>query len=123
MSNLSKYLEMKILSSEFAGSFLALYRSNPGEDDSGVEVGSAGYQRQSIGFSYPSAVGGKATISNAAPIEFPAIAGGYESVTHAGVRDAQYGGNLLAYKALTTPIESSGGGIKIETGALKVSLD
>lgn len=120
MANMSNYLEDKILKAELANAYLALYRTNPGEDDTGVEVGSTGYNRQKVDFTST----GAGSVQNSTSIAFESIEDGYGNVTHVGVRDAQYGGNLLFYKALSTPVFSEkGGSIKIDVGGLKISLD
>lgn len=117
---MSNYLENKILTTELANAWLALYRSNPGEDDTGMEVGSTGYNRQKLTFTST----GNGSVQNSTAIEFSSIADGYGNVTHVGIRDAQYGGNLLFYKALPEPFFSErGGSIKIDAGGLKISLD
>lgn len=120
MANMSNYLENKILTTELTNAYLALYRTNPGEDDTGVEVGSTGYNRQKLSFTTT----GAGTTQNSTAIVFPGIEDGYGNVTHIGIRDAQYGGNLLFYKALLTPVFSEkGGSIKIDAGGLKITLD
>lgn len=79
--------------------YLALYTSNPAEDNSGTEVSTSGtaYARQSATFS----VSGN-TASNSAEIEFPTATASFGTVTHAAVFDASTGGNMIAYAALST---------------------
>lgn len=120
MANMSNYLMGKVVDSIRDTSFLALYRSNPSASDTGMEVGSAGYARQKIDF----VVKDVGILQNTTSIIFPSIADGYGNVTHVGVRDAQYGGNLLFFKSLSEPFFSErGGSIKIDPGGLKISLD
>jgi hypothetical protein len=79
--------------------YLALYTSNPAEDNSGTEVSTSGtaYARQSASFT----VSGNSA-SNTSEIEFPTATASFGTVTHAAVFDASTGGNMIAYAALST---------------------
>lgn len=79
---------------------MALYTSNPGDDDTGTEVSGNGYQRQPVTFSAAS----NRQIVNSNQVEFPEATGPWGTITHFGLRDAQTGGNLLFYGALTAPV-------------------
>jgi hypothetical protein len=79
---------------------LALYTSDPTGADTGAEVSSGAYARQAVAFAAPSLVSGKETIKSTADITFPVATADWGSVTHAGIRDAASGGNLLYYGPL-----------------------
>lgn len=112
MSAMSNYLEKKLgehvlrgIASTSPGEvYMALYVSNPDDDNSGTECNYSGYARRSFGAT-PSAafsaigVDGKTLNQNA--ITFPANgSGGNVVVTHWGIFDAAVGGNLLLKGAL-----------------------
>lgn len=80
--------------------YVALYTSNPGDDDSGTEVSGDGYERVTATFS---AASGRKT-SNSADVEFPEATGSWGTITHIGLRTASTAGDLLYYGALTSPV-------------------
>lgn len=109
MSAMSNYLENFILDYILGGLggspnavWLALYTSNPGEDNSGAEVplgGSPtnGYARQEARFN--AASGG--TTSNASALTFgPCIGEDWGTITHWALFDTEIAGNMLIYGAL-----------------------
>lgn len=101
--------------------YLALFTSNPDEDASGTEVSTSGtaYVRQSATFT----VSGN-TASNSAAIEFPTATASYGTVSHVGVFDAETGGNLLAYAALSTSKAiDTGDVLRLPLGELDIVLD
>lgn len=101
--------------------YLALFTSNPDEDASGTEVSTVGtaYVRQSATFT----VSGN-TASNSAAIEFPTATASYGTVSHVGVFDAETGGNLLAYAALSTSKAiDTGDVLRVPSGDLDITLD
>ena len=101
--------------------YLALFTSNPAEDASGTEVSTSGtaYARQSATFT----VSGN-TASNSAAIEFPTATASYGTVTHVGVYTASYGGDLIAYAALSTSkVIETGDVFRVPDGDLDVTLD
>lgn len=101
--------------------YLALFTSNPDEDASGTEVSTSGtaYVRQSATFT----VSGN-TASNSSAIEFPTATASYGTVSHVGVFDAETGGNLLAYAALSTSKAiDTGDVLRVPSGDLDITLD
>ena len=106
MSQMSNYLENELLDHALGtGSFtmpatvyLALYTSNPADDNSGTEVSGSGYARNAITFG--AAASGAAT--NSSQETFTASGGSFGTVTHIGLLDASTAGNLLVYGALTS---------------------
>lgn len=114
----SNYLEQKVLDYIFNDqaftapqTFIALYTSSPGDDNSGTEVSGTNYARQEVhenlgtspywnlavvdGIGY--------LVDNQSAITFPtAGAGGWGTVSHFGILDAVSAGNLLYHGALTS---------------------
>ena len=84
--------------------YIALYTSDPGETGTGAEVSGGSYARQQLTFSSPASAGatGSKTETSADAV-FPAATAAWGLITHAGICDAQTGGNILYYAELTTP--------------------
>ena len=130
--NASTHLEHATLNHFFRGEtapaptahFLALYISDPTDDDIGTEISVGGYIRQPITFTEPVQVNGKGTISNNTQISFPEATERYPEVSHWGVRDAETGGVLLAHApmAVSRPIEI-GDEAKINIGKIVIAID
>ena len=80
--------------------YLALYSTNPTDADTGTEVNYAGYQRQPVTFSVPQLSGGQAIIQNSAIVEFSVVPAAAGSISYAGLKTAQDGGDLVYYGAL-----------------------
>jgi len=128
MSNASNWLEEAVLNHFFRNTpatspaqiFLALYRTNPTDSDTGVEVSGGAYARQQITFAAPVAGSGTLTISNNNSITFPKATADWtatnETVGFWGVRTAQLGGNLLAYGEFRSDTAPNGGKYAVLTG-------
>lgn len=105
MSAMSNYMEEAVVNQFLRGQtavtpsavYLALYISDPTDNDTGTEVTGAGYTRVQISFSAPTQSGGKAVTQNANKIDFAAAGGPWGNITHIGVRTAATGGSLLCY--------------------------
>ena len=86
MSQASDYLEAALLNHVFRNTamtspttvYLAIYTSNPNDDNSGTEVSTGGYTRQAITFGAPS--GG--AITNSSAEAFTATGASWGSITH-----------------------------------------
>lgn len=106
-----------------AGAYVALYKNNPGDDDTGDEV--TGYTRLKATFSEPLKEKGLTLVANADLIDYIARPGGYGTITHIGLRDAVTGGNLLYYAELPRHIKSVDDTrpVRFEPGELKVVED
>lgn len=108
MAGISSFLAHKLLDHVLRGVtysppsavYMALYTSNPGDEDTGTEVSGNGYQRQAVTFSSAE----NRRIVNSNQVEFPEATGPWGTITHFGLRDAQTGGNLLFYGELTAPV-------------------
>lgn len=109
--NMSAYLAKALLEAVFRNQpytspetvYLALYTSNPTENDTGQEVTGGAYTRKPITFTDPATENGKQTIKNATDIEFDVATSDWGTVTHVGIRDAEIGGNLLYFGELESP--------------------
>lgn len=126
MSAFSDYLENKVLLHVFGASaysapgtlYLALYTSDPGDDNSGTECSGTSYARQTITFSVVTD-----TASNNAAVEFPTAGSNWGTITHVGILDALTSGNLLAHGALTaSKVVNSGDVFRVPSGDLDITL-
>ncbi len=106
MSQASDFLENELFDHVFRNAaytsppsiFLALYTTDPLDDNSGTEVTGGAYARQAITFAAPSDGAG----SNDALITFPVATAAWGTVTHFAILDAVSGGNQLVWGAFTT---------------------
>lgn len=106
MTQISKYLKNALLNATLRGIayaapptvYVALYTSDPTEDDTGVEVTGGSYARQPITFTAPT-VGATNASANA---QFPQATANWGNITHVGIRDAASGGNLLYFSTAST---------------------
>lgn len=106
VSKMSNYLENALINAVLRNTaftspakvYLALYKSDPTDADTGTEVSGGSYARQEITFTAPS----NGVTSNAADILFPAATSSWGTITHVGIRDALTAGNLLYFGPLTT---------------------
>ena len=130
--NASTHLEHAILNHFFRSVsqpapstlFLALYISNPTDDDIGTEVAGGGYLRQTITFSEPQQVGGRGQITNAVQVTFPTATANWGTISHWGVRDAVTGGSLLAHAPVPTPkLIENGDEARFNAHAITISVD
>lgn len=127
----SNFLEEAILNYFFRGQavsrptnlYLALYKTNPTDSDTGSEVTGGGYARQVVSFNAPSQQGDRGTITNANTIEFSQATGDWGEFAYFGVRDAKDGGNLLVYGTFNKPqTVNEGTQFAIKQGDLSVSV-
>jgi hypothetical protein len=104
----TNYLENAVLGHVFGAStfskpsrYVGLFTAAPGEAGGGTELSTSGtgYARQSADFTVSGSAPTQAT--NTAAVEFPTASTSWGTVTHVGVFDADTGGNLLAYAALS----------------------
>lgn len=120
----STYLQQKTLADALgANVYLALYRNSPGDDDEGDEI--TGYTRLPVTFTAPSRKKALMMCENSNTVTYPPKSGGYGTITHVGLRDAETGGNLLYYAQLKRAIRSTNDKAPVEflAGELKVSED
>ena len=126
MSAFSDYLENKVLDHVFGGNaysapgtlYLALYTSDPGDDNSGTECSGTAYARQTIAFTVTAD-----TASNTSAVEFPTAGSAWGTITHVGILDALTSGNLLAHGALTaSKTIASGDVFRVPAADLDITL-
>jgi hypothetical protein len=106
MAAISTYLANKLLDpvlknvaySPPASVYLALYTSNPDDDNSGSEVTGGDYARIQTTFAVAS---GKAT-ANSAILTSATATDAWGTITHFGIMDALTNGNLLFYGEFDT---------------------
>ena len=99
--------------------FIALYTTDPTKEDVGSEIREASYNRQEIVMSVP--VEGQS--ENSAQIDFAEATSNWGMVTHIGIRDQAYDGNLLYFTALDNPKHIlTGDQFKINVDKLKLTL-
>lgn len=127
MPVVSNYLTKRILEHVFRGiqydppanRYVALYKTNPTDADTGVEVTGGGYARQLVTFG-PEA---NRWIPSNNDVEFPEATTDWGTVTHVGIRDALTGGNLLVYGPLASPKEiKAGEQIGFRAGRIRVGI-
>ena len=113
MSAFSDYLENTLVSATLRGGtytggavYVALFKSDPTDAGTGLEVSDSGYVRQrahttvaSDGFTVPA----NGSSSNSRNLIFPAIVQAQTTVTHWGIFDAQTSGNLLYHAPMLNP--------------------
>lgn len=126
MSAFSDYLENKVLDHVFGGVaysapatlYLALYTSDPGDDNSGTECSGTSYARQTIAFTVTND-----TASNTSAVEFPTAGSAWGTITHVGILDALTSGNLLAHGALTaSKVVAEGDVFRVPASDLDITL-
>jgi len=110
MAAFSNYMEDKIVehflrnnpTSSPTTVYLALFESDPGEDNSGTETAFSGYSRQSSEWT---AIDAGGQTANTNTITFPpnGNASAAVAITHAALYDAATNGNLLLKGTLATP--------------------
>lgn len=129
MTAKSDYLENKVLDHVLRNTsytpattiYIGLFTSNPDEDGSGTEVSGNGYARQSIAFD---AASGGSCLSSALVSFGTPTPSDWGTITHVGIFDADTGGNLLYYGAVTAPritnttdlVEFAAGDVTISEG-------
>ena len=79
--------------------FIALYTTDPTKEDVGSEVSEASYNRQPITMNVPV----EGVSENSAQIDFAEATSNWGMVTHIGIRDQAYDGNLLYFTAIANP--------------------
>ncbi len=102
-----------------AALFMSLYQSEPGEDDTGVELVGAGYVRQGVSFGAPSA----RRILSDVPVTFGPASADWVRATHVGLHNALSGGDLLCYDKIGDNQDVlSGESRTFPTGQLSVEM-
>ena len=137
MAGFTDYLEDKVMNHLFGGTaytapttwYVGLLTAAPTDSTAGTEVSGGSYARQGISWTVTGS--GTALAASNAAITMPAATTDWGTVTHAGIYDADTGGNLCAFETLTQSDFStsnpktinSGDIFKIDSGNLKIQLD
>jgi hypothetical protein len=131
MSSFSDYTENLVLTWLFTTSsatrptawYVGLFTGAPSDTGGGTEVSGNGYARVATGTMSVSGTT-PTTATNGSAIEFAAASGGnWGTITHAAIYDADTGGNLIAWGALTTSRTINDGDVfRIPAGSLDVTL-
>ena len=125
---ISNYLENKILNHTLNNVpytqpevvYLALFKSDPTDDNIGEEVNGNGYVRKPITFNEPS----NGSISNSVAITMPVATGDWGTITHIGIMDNLVNGNLLYYGQLDIHQNiQSNNQLFIDINQLTITLD
>ena len=99
--------------------WIALYTTDPTKLDVGVEVREPSYNRQEVVMSFPA--DGKS--ENSAQIDFAEATSNWGWITHIGIRDQAYDGNLLYFTAIGDSKNIlTGDQFKVLTDKLKLTL-
>ena len=131
MARASNYLEDMVLNyflrnqqvTQPGQLYLALYKTNPTDADTGAEVVGGGYVRQLITFTAPTQQSDKATTGNATRIEFPTATAPWGEIAYFGIRDSRDGGNLLVHGAFNKPTNIvEGNKFILDSGYLTVTM-
>ena len=127
MAEISNFLETELIDHVLRNAaytspttvYVALFTDNPTDADSGTEIATGSYARQSVAFSAPS----NGATSNSADITFPTATANWGTITHAGMYDASTSGNLLFHSALTvSKVVNNGDTFKINATDLDIDL-
>ena len=123
----SNYLANKIISATVrntpyttpASVWVALYTTDPTKDDKGSEVREPSYNRQELSMTVP--VSGRS--ENASQIDFAEATSNWGYVTHVGIKDQAFDGNLLYFTELDNPKTIlSGDQFRIDIDKLSLQL-
>lgn len=133
MAGWSDYLENEVLDHVFGGAdysrpatvYVGLFTAAPNDAGGGTECTGGSYDRADVtnnATNWPAASGGAK--SNGTAITFVTATGSWGLVTHFGIFDANSGGNLLAWGALTaSKTIDSGDTASFAIGELDLTLD
>ena len=123
----SNYLANKLISATVRNQpydtpekvWVALYTTDPTKDDKGAEVREPSYNRRAIVMSVPAE--GKS--ESAAQIDFSNATSNWGVITHIGLRDEEFDGNLMYFTELDNPKDiTSGDQFRINVTELKLTL-
>ena len=136
MSQISDYLEQKLLEHIFLNSalpvpanvYVSLHTAALLDDSSGTEVSGGSYARVAVstsgGWTAVVTNGSAKKTDNASPVLFPTASGSWGSITHFGIWDTGAGGNLLFRGTLAAPkTVGIGDTLRFQANQLTVNLD
>ena len=128
MAALSTFMENKIIDHMLRGQaytvpgtiYLALFTTDPTEEDTGTEVSGGSYARKALALD----AGSGGITANTSLITFTTATASWGTITHFGIYDAVTSGNLLMHGALTTSkAVGSGDTFTVPAGNLDITFD
>jgi predicted 2-oxoglutarate/Fe(II)-dependent dioxygenase YbiX len=128
MAALSTFMENKIIDHMLRGQaytvpgtiYLALFTTDPTEEDTGTEVSGGSYARKALTLN----AGSGGITANTSLITFTTATASWGTITHFGIYDAVTSGNLLMHGALTTSkAVGSGDTFTVPAGNLDITFD
>lgn len=121
MAQLSTFMEEVLLDNllTYAPFHIALYTSDPQDDNLGTEVSALSYARQPITFARTNS-----ELDNTGSVAFPEATESWGTITHIGILDQASGGNLIMHGPLATdkPIDT-GETITFPVASVNFELD
>jgi hypothetical protein len=103
--------------------YVALYTSDPGDDNTGTEVTGTNYVRLAIAPAGWTIATGSALANNVNPVLFETAGSPWGTISHMGILDALTAGNLLWHGPLVTPrTVNTGDTIEWPAGTLNVGF-
>lgn len=133
MAGFSDFLENELLDHVFGNAaysapatlYMALFTAAPTDAGGGTEASGGGYDRADVtnnATNFPAATGGLK--ENGASISFATASGSWGTVTHWALFDANSGGNMLVWGALSaSKTIDSGDTPSFAVGDLDITLD
>jgi len=104
--------------------YVALYATAPTGSDTGIEISGGGYARQPVTFSSTVIDGNYGVTQNTNIINFPQLTANVGTATYIALRDAETGGNLIAYAQLPASLQLNAGYQPyISVGDLRVQVN
>jgi len=102
MALISNYLENKLCNDVFRKNtvFVGLFEGDPTDEAKTYELRGRGYCREIVAFDTP--ING--IIKSKEDIVFNKASAKWKEVTHIGIFDEEFGGNLLFHGAISTPV-------------------
>lgn len=111
-----------------AGTWLALFTTDPTDAGTGTEVSGGSYARVKVNvdgstqpyWNAPS----NGSVNNNGTVQYPQATANWGTVSHVGVYDSASGGNLIAHGALDTPQSIDLGDTALfDNGQISVAID
>lgn len=127
MASFSTYLKNKLINHTFRNIsytspttvYVALFITDPTNDNTGTEVSGGSYVRLPVTITAPSA----GTSSNTGDLVFGPSTAAWGTITHSAIFDSLTGGNLLMHEAVLAPkIIGVGDIAKLNIGSMTVNF-
>jgi len=99
--------------------YVALYTTDPGEDDSGAEATGGDYAREAVTFGAPA----NGVCANSAMVTFTTATASWGTITHFQIMDAVSGGNPLFHGQLENAVVVGiSDTVRFQIGDLEITL-